>query len=152
MYIRTSHVGGFPLKYSDDRVKRVMDNMIGIGIDVPPYPQLRNFIETYLDPLLKAGVLELRNNNYYLIPSNIEAIRSVRPCIPEAEIAARYVKEKESVRWLRAPVTGVFTLASRIYVGSSEELKATLLSNKELMQIFLILQEKVQYFHLYFQL
>ena len=63
---RTSHVGSFPLDYAKDLVERILVELHEIGLSVPPYPQMRSFIDIYLEPLAKRGVLEKRGVFYVL--------------------------------------------------------------------------------------
>ena len=140
--IRSSHVGSFPLAYSPDNVKRALKDMARVGLSAPPYPQFRSFIEIYLEPLLELGVLTRRGGLFYL-PEAPEARRVTGFRVQEAELAVNYVKEEKlGFRWLRAPVTGVFTLASRVYVKepgkTPQGLSATALSNKELVKGFFV--------------
>jgi len=136
MSIRTSHVGSFPLEHSPENVERVISDLAAIGIDAPPYPQLRDFISIYLRPLLDVGLLREVRGNYYTDLRLIHELRLPEPRIPEAELMAEYVRKgRYGFRWLRAPVTGPFTLASRIGLreGSAGDLKATLLSSRDVL-------------------
>ena len=45
--MRTSHVGSFPLQ----NLRKVMVDLYEIGLDVPPCPQMRDFVEIYIKPL-----------------------------------------------------------------------------------------------------
>jgi 5-methyltetrahydropteroyltriglutamate--homocysteine methyltransferase len=120
--IRTSHVGSFPLPHSMENLGRVLEDLSRIGIAVPPYPQLRSFVDIYLEPLVKKGVLEKRGEMYYVKSLDaLEQLKKLEPSIPEAEYAARLVRERGyRFAGLRAPVTGAFTLASRINVDPSK--------------------------------
>ncbi len=136
--LRTSHVGSFPLPYSPENIETVVRDLAGIGIDAPPYPQLRSFIDVYLKPLADHGILKLRGSFYYLEdPEKIREIEYIEPNIPEAEYMADKNKRENLFQWLRGPVTGPFTLSSRIYVEKdiSKGLAATLLRNKELLGV-----------------
>ncbi|MCD6301792.1 MAG: methionine synthase [Staphylothermus sp.] len=131
--MRTSHVGSFPLENTEANISKILNDLWQIGLDAPPYPQLRSFIDIYLEPLVREGILASKNGFYYLRePKNIENIVNLQPHIPEAEYTIKYIREnKLGFKWLRGPVTGVFTLASRIYVDTdfSKGLSATLISN-----------------------
>jgi len=131
--LRTSHVGSFPLDYSRENVDRIMKDLWSIGIDVPPYPQLRSFIDIYLQPLLNEGIIYSKNGFYYINFNQIDHIHKIKPKISEAEDAINaMIKYNLLFKWLRAPVTGPFTLASRIYVDDlSKGLYATLLGKKD---------------------
>ncbi len=135
--MRTSHVGSFPLPNNVENIEKVLMDLCSTGIDAPPYPQFRSFIDIYLEPLRDLGVLTRRNDFYFLTdPDKLEELYNYKPVVPEAEYTMEYVRRKRlGFRWLRAPVTGVYTLASRIYVESSIEkgLNATLLRDKKLL-------------------
>lgn len=133
--IRTSHVGSFPLNYTHENIERVLLDLYNIGIDVPPYPQLRSFIDIYLKPLETAGHLYNRNGYYYLVKDSVDNIPKTNVVVYEAEDTINTIKKYNLLfKWIRAPITGVFTLASRIYVtdSDSKSLASTCLSNKEL--------------------
>jgi len=136
--IRTSHVGSFPLTYKLENVRRVMVDLRGIGLDVPPYPQLRSFVDIYLKPLEEAGLLKQIKGVYVAASrDSFEHLdrKGIRIQIPEAEECVKAVKELGlGFKWLRAPITGVFTLASRIYLSEEKrELSNSLLTVKEIV-------------------
>jgi len=136
--IRTSHVGSFPLTFRPENVRRVMADLRSIGLDVPPYPQLRSFVDIYLKPLEEAGLLKQVKGVYIVVDrESFEDLggKGIRVQVPEAEECIRAVKELGlGFRWLRAPITGVFTLASRIYLNEERrELSNSLLVLKEIV-------------------
>ena len=135
--MRTSHVGSFPLDYSRENVYRVMRDLWEIGLDAPPYPQLRSFIDIYLQPLVDEGIVLARNGFYFINMDRVKDIRRIRPRILEAEDAIEALRKYGlKFKWLRAPVTGVFTLASRLYIEDDigRGLYATLLSRKDVVR------------------
>ena len=132
--IRTSHVGSFPFTHRPGIVCRIMDELRRIGLDAPPYPQIRDFVEIYLEPLVETGLLEKRNGFYYADPDNLTGAEPPDPVLWEAEEAAGC---RAGFKWLRGPVTGVFTLASKIYWGEGLGLENTLLAKKEVVKGFL---------------
>lgn len=133
--LRSSHIGSFPLEYSLSNIERVITDLASLGLDVPPYPQLRSFIDIYLEPLVKAGVVTSERGLFYSSPKEITSWRG-NVSIPEAEYAVEVVKRfKLGFKGLRAPVTGPFTLASRIYISrGSTTLSNTLLTNHEFVK------------------
>lgn len=136
MVVRTSHVGSFPLEYSRDNVLMIMRDLYNIGIDVPPYPQLRNFIDIYLQPLIDEGIVWIKNGLYFTDLKQLDRFLGIKPRIPEAEDAVIALRQYNlGFKWLRAPITGVFTLASKIYVEEDikKGLYATLLNRKDLL-------------------
>jgi 5-methyltetrahydropteroyltriglutamate--homocysteine methyltransferase len=138
MSIRTSHVGSFPLPYSLENISRIIDDLWRIRLSAPPYPQLRSFISIYLDPLVDEGVLERKGDFYFLNErERLKILEHYEPMIPDAKYSIEYIKNKNyGFKWLRGPVTGVFTLASRIYLEKdiSKGLSATLLREKDLLK------------------
>jgi len=135
--MRVSHVGSFPLDYSYDNVKRIVLDMSSIGVDVPPYPQLRNFIEIYLEPLENAGCIHSSKGVYLLDLNKVECLEKTKIKVFEAEDFINIIKEYDiKFNALRAPITGPFTLASRVYISGAEPsrgLTSTCLSKKELV-------------------
>lgn len=137
MPIRTSHVGSFPLDYSRENVSTIMRDLRSIGIDAPPYPQLRSFIDIYLQPLVDEDVVRTKDGFYFINIDRVDDIRKIKPKVLEAEDAVEALRKYDlEFKWLRAPVTGVFTLASRLYVEEDigRGLYATLLSRKNLVR------------------
>ena len=138
---RTSHVGSFPLDYAKDHVERILVELHAIGLSVPPYPQMRSFIDIYLEPLAKRGVLEKRGDFYFAKPENLLDAEPVVEPIPEAEDTISIVRSR-GLRFdeLRGPVTGAFTLASRVYLEHNIEagLRATVLTKRELVEEFFV--------------
>ncbi|MET1160079.1 MAG: methionine synthase [Thermoprotei archaeon] len=137
MIIRTSHVGSFPLPFSLENVSRIIDDLWRIGLSAPPYPQLRSFIDIFLDPLVRESILRRSSDFYFLVnKEEIKQLEHLEPVIPEAKYAIEYVRRKGyGFKWFRGPVTGVFTLASRIYVEKNIDkgFSATLLREKNLL-------------------
>ena len=139
--IRTSHVGSFPLEYSEENIERIVRDLYDIGIDVPPYPQMRSFIDIYLEPLVKAGILTKRHNHYFIDIDEAKYSKLPHFKIVEAESTINYINRLGlKFKALRAPVTGVFTLASRIYVEKDPSigLRATLLPHLDIMRDLLM--------------
>lgn len=131
--MRTSHVGSFPLEYSTSNIERVLVDLASLGLDVPPYPQLRGFIDIYLEPLVKSRLVISKKDFYYSSPEKIYSWRgTVR--VPEAEYSLELVKKyKLEFKGLRAPITGPFTLASRIYLSrESVALSNTMIAHREI--------------------
>ena len=138
---RTSHVGSFPLDYAKDLVERILVELHEIGLSVPPYPQMRSFIDIYLEPLAKRGVLEKRGDFYFAKPESLLEAEPVAEPIPEAEDTVSIVRRRGlSFDELRGPVTGVFTLASRVYLEHNIEagLRATALARRGLVEEFFV--------------
>lgn len=135
--MRSSHVGSFPLEFSLSNIERITVNLASLGLDVPPYPQLRGFVDIYLEPLIKAGLVVFEKGLFYSTPEKICSWRgTVR--VPEAEYTVKLVREfKLEFKGLRAPVTGPFTVASRVYLSTeSAALSNTMLTLREIVEEF----------------
>ncbi len=129
----TSHVGSFPLPHSWENVERIARDMAGVSIDLPPYPQMRSFIDMYLEPLVEAGLVERQGAlTYRADPKVLLDSQPPRVVAREAEIAAR-LRQDLGFKRMRGPVTGPFTLSSRVYVAEGQGLSATALANRELV-------------------
>lgn len=135
--MRVSHVGSFPP--TSKSIREIFRDMVEVGVGVPPYPQVRSFIEIFLDPLLDLRVLSFKGKNYFL---NIRDPRDVKLDVKAPFEAVESVREAErlKVESLRGPVTGPLTLASRVYVGEAK-FENSLLSKKEF--VFELLKEYV---------
>ncbi|MEM2020991.1 MAG: methionine synthase [Zestosphaera sp.] len=136
--MRSSHVGSFPLEHSLQNVERILEDLAVLGVDVPSYPQMRGFIDIYVSPLIEDNVVSFTGG---FMRADLKALTKwsfKTPNVPEAELTVRVVKESElKFKGLRAPVTGVFTLASRIYLTmSSSNLSSTVLASKEVVKEF----------------
>ncbi len=139
--IKSSHVGSFPLSHKDELIGKILNDLTRIGLDVPPYPQMRSFINMFLDPLAELGLLDKREDFFFSTPEKLlsNSVPEIR--IPEAVKALDYIKRsKLNFKGLRGPVTGAFTLASRVYFTKdiSKGLSATALANKRVLKDFFI--------------
>mgnify|MGYP000418549535 CR=1 FL=1 len=132
--ILTSHVGSFPLEHSYGNVVKAFKDMVRIGIDMPPFPQMRSFIDMYLKPLEDAGLVRVRKQKYFANEEVFVEAKIPDVEIEEATIVSKIAKEMK-VQNLRAPITGPFTLASRIYLTEGG-LSATAMARKELVLSF----------------
>ena len=138
MELLTSHVGSFPLDPFEDAEEAILKDLHSIGLDVPPYPQLRSFIDIYLEPLAKAGLITKKGDFYFANPKELLESRPPNIRIPEAEKAIDVVnRRKLRFKKLRAPITGPFTLASRVYFDDPEKgLRATMISKPDVVSSF----------------
>lgn len=129
----SSHVGSLPLDYSEENFRRAFNELVELGLDVPPVPQMRDFISMYLQPLVDAELLEKAEMLYKGSPEALEEAARVTPLVPEFPLAAELAKSL-GVRRVRVPVTGAFTLASRVYVGDpARGMRSTALASRELV-------------------
>jgi len=133
----TSHIGSFPLEYSLGNIERIIHDLAKIGIDIPPYPQLRDFIEVYVQPLEKAKLVYREGKHYR---ANTDTLLESKP--PQVSIVdieyARNILAKYRFKSWRAPITGVFTIASKIYIDDpSRSIWATVVNCKEILLSFL---------------
>ncbi len=135
-----SHVGSFPLDPQPGIEERILEDLYRIGVDVPPYPQLRSFIDIYLEPLANKGLLEKKGDFYYTSIDRLLDERPPRLSVREAEIAIEIIRRKNlRFKGLRAPVTGPYTLASRVYFEDPERgLRATMVSKPDIVASFFV--------------
>ncbi len=117
MPVYITHVGSFPLEYGKGVVERVAGDLAEAGVDWPGFPQLRDFVETYLEPLINAGLVVRRKGFFTL--SDRELVESYdlssERIVPEAKEFINAVKRLHlKFKGMKASVTGPFTLASRI--------------------------------------
>jgi 5-methyltetrahydropteroyltriglutamate--homocysteine methyltransferase len=130
----TSHVGSFPLPHSNENVTRVFRDLIAIGVDYPPYPQLRNFISIFLNPLIEIGLISEFNGIFSLSKPISDDYTPPLPKIRilEAELVAEIVRvEKPSLEGVRGCVTGPFTLASQIQLTPERrDISSSMLSKR----------------------
>ena len=137
--ISTSHVGSFPLDYSEESEVRIFNDMVNLGIDYPPVPQLRNFIEIFLDPLVEQGFLRKEKGLYIVVreaKGEAEALE-----IPEYKIISSLTpKVKDKVKGVKACITGPFTLASYIFLGEvvTADIMNSVLRDKNYVLSFLV--------------
>jgi len=137
-HLRTSHVGSFPLPYLKQNLETVLVDLKEVGIDVPPYPQLRNFIDIYVEPLTRGGVVVKSGLAYCINLSRVDLIDNVEVVVPEAEESIALMKKLE-FKWARAPVTGAFTLASKIYIDCGrQDLWSSLLSRRDIVLNYIV--------------
>lgn len=128
-----SHVGSLPLDYSEENFRRAFNDLISLGLDVPSLPQLRDFISMYLQPLEEARLLERSGTLFRSSLESLEGIARVVPRLPELLLTSEVLKGLK-VKHVRVPVTGAFTLASRVYVGDpARGMRSTALANRELV-------------------
>ena len=140
MEIYTTHVGSFPLNYSKDNIKRIIIDLSNIGLDYPGYPQLRDFVEMYLDPLIRIGVLKPTKGGYKLcdLDELKREVLKVELQIEEAIILHKMYNENLiKCRGIKGSITGPFTLASRIFLSEIPSLYSSLLRNKDIVMNYL---------------
>ncbi|MEM4875536.1 MAG: hypothetical protein QW394_09575, partial [Thermofilaceae archaeon] len=129
----SSHVGSLPLDYSEENFRKAFNDLVELGLDVPPVPQMRDFISMYLQPLAEAGLLERVGTLYRGSPEALEEAVRVTPLVPEFSLAGEIARSLKIER-VRVPVTGAFTLASRVYVGDpARGMRSTALAERELV-------------------
>lgn len=133
--VRVSHVGSFPFKPEPDVVDIIVRGYLDAGVEAPSYPQLRNFIDMFLEPLVKEGLLEYMNGMYRIRDLNLfENARWLQAEPWEARLFAK--KAKGVFQYMRAPVTGAYTLASSIVLNpSAEGYTATALADRRVVDV-----------------
>lgn len=139
LYVYTSCVGSFPLEFNRRSVEMIAEDMYSIGLTYPSYPQLRDFIDMFLGPLTSQGFIYKSGFRYVFSPkSKIEDLEKADMPIPsEALWFIDYVRTRGlNFTGLRAPVTGVFTLASQIYrIGNSHSLKDSMVNDLTFLEV-----------------
>lgn len=134
MNIRVSHVGSFPFDQTHEYIKRSLEGYISAGVDVPAYPQLRNFVRMFLEPYIREGTL-VETGGMYLI-KDYEGLKKSsvsRAILWEAEEFSHLAGN--SFKYMRGPVTGAFTLASNILLSPrAQDLSATALADRGLLE------------------
>jgi len=110
--------------------------MVSIGIDYPPYPQLRGFIDIFLQPLLEQRIIGKRGEFYFLLQEEPVEI-DVKEYIPEESIIVTNLvstKSISNIKGLRAPITGPFTLASKIFIKRPSFMNSLLSRKKQTLE------------------
>ncbi len=140
MRILTTCVGSFPLEFSKENIERIISDLHSIGIDYAPYPQLRSFVDMFLESLVKNGKLLIIKGKYII--KNVEELKLDFNIleIKEAEFSVSYLRERGiSFKGLRAPITGPLTLAFQILTEpEGDPLKDSIIKDKELIFKFFI--------------
>lgn len=112
----TTYVGSFPLDYSIENIKRIVGDVVNIGIDYPALPQLRSFIDMFMKPLVEANVVKPTLRGFTVL--NLDNILDLKPNVPEYLYSLNLLEGCRSrVKGVKAAVTGPFTLASQISIG-----------------------------------
>ncbi|MEM1546204.1 MAG: hypothetical protein QXP91_07070 [Candidatus Methanomethylicia archaeon] len=127
----TTYVGSFPLDYSTENFKRIIRDVIDIGIDYPALPQLRSFIDMFMEPLVSVKAIKHALKGFTVL--NLDDVLSLKPNLPEYLLAFNYLENYRGlIRGIRAAVTGPFTMASQIYINSGKTgLSNSILTNKD---------------------
>ncbi|MEZ0346784.1 MAG: hypothetical protein ABWK01_09550 [Infirmifilum sp.] len=105
----TTLVGSFPLDYSIANIRKTLEDQFKLGVTFPVLPQLRDFVYIYLQPLLAQGIVLKEGLGYRLAKDINEAEIEV----PEDVLIAADVAREMGLKY-RVPITGPFTLASKI--------------------------------------
>lgn len=130
--IYSSHVGSFPIEYSDKNVVKAFEDMVNIGIDIIPYPQLRDFVKMFLEPLAETGFLHKYGDIYVWSGKRLDVLPKRLP--REIYLISNMYEKYGGKILLRAPVTGAFTLASQIYLDKENtSLFNSLLKNRDIV-------------------
>lgn len=133
--MRTSHVGSYPLNHSQDNLRRAFLDTLDVGIDVPPVPQLRPFTDMYLQPMVEMGHLEPVGGGKYK-PLDL----SGEPQVPRLEELDWFLQLTGELNFdlssVRLPLTGPFTLASRVERGEGGIFNSLLADKRALFDFF----------------
>lgn len=107
--VATTLVGSFPLEYSKANIRRALQDQAELGITYPVLPQLRDFVYIYLEPLITKGVVIPEKRGYVLYRD----FEEIEPETPEDILTASDIAREMGLKY-RVPITGPFTLASKI--------------------------------------
>ncbi|RLE83084.1 MAG: methionine synthase [Thermoprotei archaeon] len=118
--ILTTYVGSFPLSYSKDNILRILRDVEKIPIDYPCYPQLKDFIFQFLQPISLKNPSLVTKDNEYILKSKSLRVLDEPIAVDDLLLTLNYFKNKKTIKGIRACVTGPFTLASRIVVSGKE--------------------------------
>ena len=134
MRVYTTHVGSFPLEYSINNIKRIITDLHNINIDFMGYPQLRDFISMYLEPLIREGLIKETKGGYLCDDINnlLKAEISETYTVNEAIFLKEMTKEYKFTG-IKGSITGPFTLSSRVYAGKVSMFSA-LTANKNIVR------------------
>ena len=129
--IASSHVGSFPLPFNQQNVARALHDMMQIGVTYPPYPQLRDFVSTFMHSLVKKGILQPVSGAF--IVKDLRAFEELHKLeVSPPEEAVQSIRQASGYP-LRAPLTGPVTIASEMYLSSDLSQKSWLLARKDLV-------------------
>ncbi len=140
--MKTSHVGSYPLDHSPDNLRRAFLDTIDAGITVPPVPQLRPFTDMYLEPLVEMGHLEpIRGGKYRPVDLHGE------PELPKLDEVEWFLELANEMNFdlsaVRLPLTGPFTLATRVEVGEGGIFNSLLADKRALFEFFVPYVSKI---------
>lgn len=132
--METTLVGSFPLDPKRENITRALEDQAEIGVTYPVLPQLRDFVQMYVEPLVARGVLSVEHAGYALRGDPL----SVEPEAPEDLVYAADVAADMGLRY-RVPFTGPFTIASRVALpkGRPGDLMSSALSSREALEALL---------------
>ncbi len=124
--VATTLVGSFPLEYSESNIRRALEDQVDLGVTFPVLPQLRDFVYMYVEPMISEGVV-VQEGLGFRLKGDIE---EVEPEPPEDILVAADIARELGVRF-RVPVTGAFTIASKISLASGRvgDMSTSLLVN-----------------------
>lgn len=130
----TTYVGSFPLDYSTENFKRIVEDVINVGISYPTLPQLRSFIDMFVESLVKVNAVKRSSRGFTVL--NLSNVLSSKPNIPEYLWVLELLGNlKGKIRGVRAAVTGPFTIASQIYMDNGRAgLSSSVLTDKDSTQ------------------
>ena len=113
-------------------IRRALDDQVRLSVDFPVLPQLRDFVEIYVEPLVLGGAIEEAPGGYRLKEESVAEVKVVVPW--DLEYGAELAR-KRGLRF-RLAFTGPFTIASRIGLPGSPqvELSKSVLSNPRLTE------------------
>ncbi len=127
-------MGSYPLDHSLSNMRKAFLDTLDAGITVPPVPQLRPFTDMYLEPLADMGYLEPIGGGKYR-PIDLRGEPQIS--IEEVDWFLNIAEETNfDLSKVRLPITGPFTLASRVEVGEGGIFNSLVANKKALFEFF----------------
>ncbi|MFQ6125747.1 MAG: hypothetical protein ACE5R6_14260 [Candidatus Heimdallarchaeota archaeon] len=112
--MKTTVVGSVPLEISDATIRRVVRDLVEVGIDFVNYPQ-GDMHAMFLDPLVNAKKLEKRNKLYFIRADFTPPPTPAPSIIHPVRLMVKVMEDLDApVTGLRACVTGPFTIMTHM--------------------------------------
>ncbi len=127
-------MGSYPLDHSINNLRKAFLDTLDAGITIPPVPQLRLFTDMYLEPLAEMGYLEpIGRGKYRPIDLRGEPQINIEEVDWFLSIAGEMNFDLSKVRF---PITGPFTLASRVEIKEGGIFNSLVADKKNLFEFF----------------
>ena len=132
-----TYVGSFPLKNTIENITKATQDILSIPVDYPNYVQLEDMVHQFLQPIAKLRLGITQEGERYNLTGDLK--------IPKEPISTNAIKLllefrkdpqfKDTLKGIKACVTGPFTLSSRIILNThtTGPFGETALSNPSIM-------------------